>query len=273
MKIIVTGGSGFIGKHLINRLINDNHDVYNLDKIHNPLLEINKQKITDLYDINVNDNFFDNIDCIIHLAAMVSVPRSFEDPVKSFGDNVFLTIKLLSAAHVHGIKKFMFASSAAVYGNKEGVVSENDITEPNSPYGLDKYTCEKYIQMLCGIYNINYNIFRFFNVYGEGQNPEYAGVITAFNNAAKNNQPLIIYGDGEQTRDFIYVNELCDIISKIIDKNIINEVLNIGTGNSFSINSLAKQFSNNIIYKEARKEVRHSCANISKIKNITKNNL
>ena len=268
MKILITGGSGFIGKHLINKLLSHNHDIYNIDKTINPSLDINKQKIIDLYDINVNDNFFDNIDCIIHLAAMVSVPKSFDDPINSFGNNVFLTMKLLSAAHLHGIKKFMFASSAAVYGNKEGVVSENDITEPNSPYGLDKYTCEKYIQMLCGIYNIDYNIFRFFNVYGEGQNPEYAGVITAFNNAAKNNQPLIVYGDGEQTRDFIHVNVLCDILSYIIDKNVINEVLNIGTGNSFSINSLAKQFSNNIIYKEARKEVRHSCANITKIKNI-----
>lgn len=267
MRIIVTGGSGFIGKHLINRLINDNHDVYNLDKIINPLLDINKQKITDIYDINVNDNFFDNIDCIIHLAAMVSVPRSFEDPVKSFGDNVFLTIKLLSAAHLHGIKKFVFASSAAVYGDKEGSVSEIDETIPNSPYGLDKLTCEKYIQMYCQQWNIDHLILRLFNVYGQGQNPEYAGVITAFNNAIKNNQPLTIYGDGEQTRDFISVNDVCNYISKFISAEIKNEIFNIGTGNSISINSLAKQFSKNIIYKDARKEVRNSCANIQKLLN------
>lgn len=264
MRIIVSGGSGFIGKHLINRLINDNHDVYNLDKIINPLLDINKQKITDIYDINVNDNFFDNIDCIIHLAAMVSVQKSFDDPINSFGNNVFLTMKLLSAAHLHGIKKFVFASSAAVYGDKEGIVSEDDTTNPNSPYGLDKLTCEKYIQMLSSIYNIDYLIFRFFNVYGEGQNPEYAGVISAFKNAVKNNQPLTIYGDGEQSRDFINVMVLCDAISKIISKNVSNEIFNLGSGQSISINLLAKQFSNNIIYKGARKEVRHSCANINK---------
>ena len=134
MKILITGGSGFIGKYLVNKLLNDGHDVYNLDKIPNPNIHSNKQKIIDLYDINVNDIFFDNIDCIIHLAAMVSVPRSFEDPINSFGNNVFLTIKLLSAAHLHGIKKFVFASSAAVYGNKEGILNEQDHTEPNSPY-------------------------------------------------------------------------------------------------------------------------------------------
>jgi len=265
MKILITGGSGFIGKYLVNKLLNDGHDVYNLDKIPNPNIHSIKQKIIDLYDINVNDNFFDNIDCIIHLAAMVSVPRSFEDPVKSFGDNVFLTMKLLSAANLHGIKKFVFASSAAVYGDKEGKVNESDITIPTSPYGLDKLTCEKYIQMYCGIWNINYLIFRFFNVYGEGQNSQYAGVITAFKKAAANNESLIIYGDGNQTRDFINVNILSDVLSKIIVKNVSNEIFNLGTGNSISINDVAKQFSNNIIYKEARKELRHSCADVSKI--------
>lgn len=266
MKILITGGSGFIGKYLVNKLLNDGHDVYNLDKIPNPNIHSNKQKITDLYDINVNDNFFNNIDCIIHLAAMVSVPRSFEDPIKSFGDNVFLTIKLLSAAHLHGIKKFVFASSAAVYGDKEGSVSENDETIPNSPYGLDKITCEKYIQMYCQQWNIDYLIFRFFNVYGEGQNAQYAGVISAFKKAAANNESLIIYGDGNQTRDFIHVTHICEILSKMIILTVKNEVFNLGSGQSISINDIAKQFSNNIIYKEARKEVRHSCANVSKTK-------
>ena len=119
--------------------------------------------------------------------------------------------------------------------------------------------------MYCALWNIDYLILRFFNVFGQGQNPEYAGVITAFNLAKQNNQPLTIYGDGEQTRDFINVNDICFGITKLIDKNIKNEIFNMGTGQSISINNLAKQFGSNIIYKEARKEVRHSCADISKL--------
>ena len=149
MRILITGGSGFIGTHLIKKLSNDGHDIYNLDKISSPALPSDKQKIIDILDIDVNDIFFDNIDTIIHLAGMVSVPKSFEDPINSFGNNTFCTIKLLSAAHLHKIKKFVFASSAAVYGSKEGTVSEIDAAEPNSPYGLDKLASEKYIQMYC----------------------------------------------------------------------------------------------------------------------------
>ena len=270
MRILITGGSGFIGTYLINKLSSDGHDVYNLDKVVSPALPSNKQKVIDILDIDINDNFFVGIDTIIHLAAMASVQKSFDDPINSFGNNTFLTIKLLSAANLHKIKKFVFSSSAAVYGSKEGTVSENDATEPNSPYGLDKLVCEKYIQMYCQQWNIDYLIFRFFNVYGQGQNPQYAGVITAFNLAFQNKQPLIIYGDGEQTRDFISVNDVCNYISRLIITTVKNDIFNIGTGNSISINTLAKQFGNNIIYKEARKEVRHSCANTIKIKNNLK---
>ena len=268
MKILITGGSGFVGTHLSRKLLNDGHDIYNLDKIYSPALPADKQKIIDILDIDVNDIFFNNIDCIIHLAGMVSVSRSFDDPINSFGNNTFCTIKLLSAAQIHNIKKFVFSSSAAVYGDKEGIISENNIAEPNSPYGLDKLVSEKYIQMYCQKWNIDYLILRLFNVYGQGQNPEYAGVVTAFNIATQNKQPLIIYGDGEQTRDFINVHDVCTYISKLIIVTIKNEIFNIGTGQSISINTLAKQFGNNIIYKEAKKEVRHSCADITKLKNI-----
>jgi UDP-glucose 4-epimerase len=268
MRILITGGSGFIGTYLINKLSGDGHDVYNLDKVNSPALPPDKQKIIDILDIDVNDVFFNNIEVIIHLAGMVSVPRSFEDPINSFGNNTFCTIKLLSAAHLHKIKKFIFSSSAAVYGSKEGTVCENDVTEPNSPYGLDKLTSEKYIQMYCQQWGIDYLILRLFNIYGQGQNPQYAGVITAFNIALEKKEPLIIYGDGEQTRDFISVNDVCNYFSKLLTSTAKNDIFNIGTGNSISINSLAKQFDSPIIYKEARKEVRYSCADVNKIKNI-----
>ena len=267
MRVLITGGSGFIGTHLIKKLLSDGHDIYNVDKVHSRALPPDKQKTIDILDIDVDDSFFIGMDAIIHLAAMVSVPKSFEDPVNSFGNNAFLTVKMLKIAKQHNIKKFFFASSAAVYGDKEGTVSETDITEPNSPYGLDKLVSEKYIRMYTQLWNVDHIILRFFNVFGEGQNPQYAGVITAFNIAAQNQQPLIIYGDGEQTRDFISVNDICNYISKLISIDVKNETFNIGSGKSISIKTLAKQFGNNIIYKEARKEARHSCANIEKIKN------
>jgi UDP-glucose 4-epimerase len=268
MRVLITGGSGFIGTHLIKKLSSDGHDIYNLDKVHSPALPPDKQKIIDILDVDVNDNFFAGIDTIIHLAGMVSVPKSFEDPINSFGNNTFCTIKLLSAAHLHKIKKFIFSSSAAVYGSKEGTVSETDAAKPNSPYGLDKLASEKYIQMYCQQWDIDYLILRLFNIYGQGQNPQYAGVITAFNIALEKKESLIIYGDGEQTRDFISVNDVCNHISKLVSSTIKNEMFNIGTGNSISINTLAKQFGSSIIYKEAKKEVRHSCANVDKIKNL-----
>ena len=268
MKILVTGGSGFIGKHLTLSLLKENHDVYVLDKASTNLLPPNKQRIEDIIDVDVHDEFFRDFDICVHLAALVSVQKSIDNPIDSFGDNVFSTIKMLEICRIHNIKNLIFSSSAAVYGEKEGALSENDETNPVTPYGLDKLTCEKYIQMYSRLWNINYLILRFFNVFGDGQNPEYAGVITAFNIAKIKNEPLIIYGDGEQTRDFIKVNDVCAHILNLINKKVSNEIINVGTGNSISINELAKSFSENIIYKEARKEIRHSCSSIEKFKNF-----
>lgn len=269
MRLLITGSSGFIGTHLISHLKKQNHEIYCIDKVGNNSTAADQTKIIDLLDISDTDEFFNKkFNAVIHLAAMVSVQQSFNDPVNSFAANIFLTIKMLKICKNFNIPKIIFASSAAVYGNKEGKVNENDITEPVSPYALDKLTSEKYIQMYCQLWNINYLILRFFNIYGSGQNPEYAGVITAFNRAKANNQPLTIYGDGNQTRDFYDVTSLCDNINKLLSKNINNEVINMGTGNSISINDVARQFNSQIIYKEARKEVRHSCADITKLNNL-----
>lgn len=265
MKILITGGSGFIGRHLTKTLLENAYDVYVIDKVETNLLPPNKQKTLDLIDIHEYDGFFRGFDICIHLAALVSVEKSINDPINSFGNNVFSTIKILEICRIHHIKNILFSSSAAVYGEKEGTLSETDETNPVTPYGLDKLTCEKYIQMYCRLWNMNYLILRFFNVYGEGQNPQYAGVITAFNMAKQKGDPLVIYGDGEQTRDFIKVETVCAHIINLLKKNIQNETFNIGSGQSISINELAKQFNNPIIYKEARKEIRHSKANIEKI--------
>lgn len=266
MKILITGGAGFIGKHLTNYLLQNGHDIYCIDKINNNILAPDKQKIIDIIDVDINDSFFDEMDMCIHLAALVSVNKSIEKPIDSFGNNAFLTVKMLEICRRHNIKKFIFSSSAAVYAEKDTPISEDDPPNPITPYALDKYVAEKYIQLYSKLWNINYLILRFFNVFGNGQNPEYAGVITAFNMAKQKNEPLVIYGDGEQTRDFIKVEDVCNYILSLINKNINDEIFNIGTGNNISINELAKQFNSPIIHKEARKEVRHSKADIQKLK-------
>lgn len=268
MKILITGGAGFIGNHLTHFLMQNGHDVYVIDKKISNLLPPTKQKIDDIIDVDENDSFFDNFDMCIHLAALVSVQKSINKPINSFGDNVFSTIKILEICRKHNIKKLFFSSSAAVYGSKEGETSEMDETIPVSPYGLDKLTCEKYIQMYCSMWNIDYLILRFFNVFGEGQNPEYASVITAFNLAKQKGEPLIIYGDGEQTRDFIKVGDVCSYIIFLMNKGVKNEIFNIGTGNGISVNEVAKQFNCPIIYKEARNEIKHSRANMKKLNSL-----
>lgn len=268
MRILITGGSGFIGQHLTLSLLKEKHDVYVIDKVSTNLLPPNKQKTIDIIDISEKDDFFSGFDICIHLAALVSVEESLRDPINSFADNTFCTVKMLEICKIHNIKKIIFSSSAAVYGDKEGAVSETDETNPVSPYGLDKLICEKYVKGYSELWNIDYLILRFFNVFGNGQNPQYAGVITAFNIAKQKNEPLVIYGDGEQTRDFIKVEDVCTHIINLINKNIKNEIFNIGTGNGISINDVAKHFNCPIIYKEARKEIKHSRANIEKLKNI-----
>lgn len=268
MRILITGGSGFIGKHLTLSLLKENHDVYVIDKVSTNLLPPNKQKTIDIIDVNESDSFFSGFDICIHLAALVSVEKSINDPITSFGDNTFCTVKMLEICKIHNIKKIIFSSSAAVYGNKEGAVSETDETNPITPYGLDKLVSEKYVKMHGELWNIDYLILRFFNVFGNGQNPEYAGVITAFNIAKQKNEPLVIYGDGEQTRDFIKVEDVCAHILNLINKDVKNEIFNIGTGNGISINEVAKHFNSHIVYKEARKEVKHLRANAEKLKSI-----
>lgn len=276
MKILVTGGSGFIGKRLISYLSTDNedNDIYNLDLVKSPSLPDEKQRIENLVETNVKESFFDGFDMVIHLAAMVSVQKSIKDPINSFDNNVRATLKALEICRFHNIKQIVFSSSCAVYGykerlvgNNEGIFSEDCNANPVTPYGLDKLTSEKYIHLYSQIYGINYLICRFFNVYGEGQNPKYAGVISLFQKAKENNLPLVIYGDGEQTRDFIYVENVVRTVCALIDKPMKampNQIFNVGSGRSISINQLAEKFSNNIIHKEARKETRHVWADIRK---------
>ena len=279
MKIIVTGGAGFIGKHLIEFLITKKNDITIFDNFSNSKEEsiiylknqgvkIIKGDITKIQDIN---NAVKDQDIVIHLAAKISVEESIESPSKTFQTNVEGTKNLLVACEKNNIKKIIISSSAAVYGEgKAGIkLKEKSKMYPISPYGESKVMMENEIKVFGKNHNLNYVILRFFNIYGIGQSPEYAGVITKFIKKIEMNKPLEIFGDGMQTRDFISVNDVVNSIYHSI-KNGKNQIYNIASGNSITIKQLAKLIITlskkelKINYNDAKKgDIRFSEADIS----------
>ena len=241
--ILITGGAGFIGSHIADILIQNNYKVIIADNLSTGKKDnINNKAIFYNIDIkNYNDleNIFNNnkIEYIIHLAAQVSVPNSIRNPINDANENIIATLNIIELSKKYNIKKIIASSSAAVYGiPKKLPIDELHTTIPISYYGLSKLTMEKYLILS----NVNYIICRFSNVYGPRQTPHgEAGVVSIFMDNAINNKDLNIFGNGKQTRDFIYVEDIAKIFLFFIEKNISNEILNISTNNSISINKLA----------------------------------
>ena len=279
MKIIVTGGAGFIGKHLVGFLVTKGINVTIFDNFSNS----EKNSITYLKNQGVRiiegdirkrheiDNAVKDHDVVIHLAAKISVEESIKNPSETFDTNVNGTKNVLHACKEHKIKKIVVASSAAVYGESEPNIklTEKSETHPISPYGESKVMMEKEINKNVEKYNVNYVILRFFNIYGLGQSSEYAGVITKFIKKIKANKPLEIVGDGMQIRDFISINDVVDSIFYSI-KNGENQIYNIASGNPITIKYLAELMISlyrkdlKIIYNDAKKgDIKFSEADIS----------
>ncbi len=252
MKIIVTGGAGFIGKHLVRSLLKKENKVTIFDNFSNST----KNSLSSLMDMDAKViegditnpleilNAVKDHDIIIHLAAKISVSESISNPSKTFQVNVDGTRNVLAACEENNVKKLIVASSAAVYG--EGSpnfnLTEESETNPISPYGESKVKMENEIREFASKHDINCIILRFFNIYGIGQTKEYAGVISKFAECIKNNSPITIYGKGDQIRDFISIDDVIKSILQSIS-NIDNkkcEIINIGTGISTSINELVK---------------------------------
>jgi len=216
-------------------------------------------------------------DVVIHLAAKNSVEESIKFPKQTFSTNVDGIVNVLNACIKHDVKNIIAASSAAVYGETQNLpISENQKTNPSSPYGESKLKMEQLIQDFSKKHNLNSIILRIFNVYGKGQSPEYAGVITKFLNKISKNQPLEIFGDGLQTRDFVSIQDVVEsifcAISKIEGRQ--GAIFNIGSGKSVSINELAKHMisisNKNLDIKHGgeKNEIRFSQANISLAKKV-----
>lgn len=284
MHVVVTGGAGFIGSHLVDRLVVDGQSVTILDDLSNGELKnvaahlTNrdvKLKESDFLDEEVLAEVLPGSDVVVHLAAIVNVLRSVADPVSSRRINTEGTIRLLEQCVKHGVKRFVFASSAAVYGSTPPPLKEEFPPRPLSPYAASKAAGEAYCNSYFNSYGLETVILRFMNVYGPRRSGgPYSGVMTKFAEALYSGKPIIIYGDGNQTRDFVHVEDVVSsVVAAISNIAAIGETLNIGSGVPTSINSLAKLFISvsgkevPIEYGRPRKaEVRASFADISKAK-------
>ena len=284
MKILVTGGAGFIGKHLVKLLIKKGNEVTIFDNFSNS----SKKSIADLIesgakciegDIRNETEISDavkNKNIVIHLAAKISVEESIKSPPETFETNVDGTKNVLIACKKNSVKKLIVASSAAIYGESISQIklNEESVTNPISPYGKSKLIMEKEIKEFTSRYGINCVILRFFNIYGIGQSDEYAGVISKFINNLQNNSSLIIYGNGNQTRDFVAINDIINLIFQICNLQFEKtNSYNIGNSKAVSIIELAKLMIKiskkdiKIICKEKREgDILHSVAEIDKAK-------
>jgi UDP-N-acetylglucosamine 4-epimerase len=286
-KFLVTGGAGFIGSEICISLIKANHQVLAFDNLSSGNLDNLREIISDpnfLFqegDVRNYDEVLKAVsgqDFVIHEAALVSVPRSIEEPVLNNEINVSGFLNVLEAARVCKVKRVVYASSSAVYGdNPDPLKSEERLGNVISPYALSKLTDETYASLYTRIYHLETVGLRYFNVYGEKQDPGsvYSGVISIFFDRVLKNAPITIYGDGGATRDFIYVSDVAAAnIQASLSPNIHpGEAYNIGTGIPTTIKQLAAavqkvaQNHQPIFYQPARQgDIRNSCAKTEKAK-------
>ncbi len=249
MKILVTGGAGFIGSHIVDQLLIEGHRVVVVDDLStgslanvNPAAEFVQLNVLDsaLLDLFAKEKF----DVAVHLAAQTIVASSLEHPAVDARMNVLGTLQVLEGCRLYGTERIIFASSAAVYGDVTMLpVPEDNLKSPTSFYGLSKLTAENYIQMYNALYGLNYLILRYANVYGERQGDRgEGGVVSIFAGCLKQGRPLTIYGDGSQTRDFVYVGDVAAANVQAALTPHMNRVLNISTQTETSVKQLATLF-------------------------------
>ena len=259
MRCLVTGGAGFIGSNLVDKLIDDGHDVVIIDDLStgkeeniNPKAEFYKYNITTsilLSDVSSStykshDWKKHKYDIVFHTAAKARVQPSIDDPIEFNRVNVDGTLNMLKFCVDNGVKRFVYSSSSSVYGEvKHLPISENTQLNPMSPYALQKLIGEQYCKLFSAVYGLETVCLRYFSVYGERQATEgaYCLVMGIFTNQILNNKPLTINGSGKQRRDFTYVGDVVDanIKAATVETEFSGDVFNIGNGNNRSVNELA----------------------------------
>ena len=245
MKFVVTGGAGFVGSHLVKLLVNEGHKITVIDNLHKGKIEnlssvINEIRFEkmDIRDFHSIEKILKNIDGVFHQAALTVVQDSFERKKEYCDVNVLGTENIFKLAKENKFK-IVYASSSSVYGHKQQTpINEDGDRKPINPYGEtkleDEYLFEKYSKLDTSIIGL-----RYFNIFGEGQTMEYAGVITKFLDRIKDKKPPIIFGDGSQIRDFVSVNDVAKANLMAMTSDISNSLVNIGTGYALSILELA----------------------------------
>jgi len=284
LKIVVTGGAGFIGSHIVEHWISKDAEVHIIDNLRSGYLsnvEIFPKAIFHEGSITDRDFVFQilkNTDYVHHLAGFVSVPESIEKPEECYDINVNGLINVLDASKEFGIKKIVFSSSAAVYG--ENPISPKTVSlkpDPKSPYGSTKLEGESLLKIYNEQGSVGATSLRYFNVFGPRQDPksQYAAAVPIFIEKALKNKQIIIYGDGKQTRDFIYVKDVVSANILAATNEKVNGVFNVASGKAITINEIAKiiieelQSKSKIIYeKERTGDIKYSLASIEETKEL-----
>ena len=247
MKVLVTGGAGFIGSHIVDQLLTAGFQVSVVDDLSTGSLKnVNKQ--AEFIQMNILDPALQGLfarerfDAVIHLAAQTIVASSLEHPDADARVNVLGTLQVLEGCRQYGVGRIIFASTAAVYGDgAELPVAEEADKRPASFYGLSKLTAEQYIQMYHELYGLRYVILRYANVYGERQGDGgEGGVVSIFSRLMRRGEAPKVFGDGEQTRDFIYVGDVAAANVKAVETENTQRIMNIGTQTETTVNRLVE---------------------------------
>ena len=277
-KVLVTGGAGFIGSNLVDRLINHGIEVIIIDNLSTGKVEnIHPRSQFHEHDLSVITidnlvNILSGVDTVFHLAALARVQPSIENPLPYHDANVTATLNILYAASKAKVKRVVYSASSSCYGNSEKVPQcEDDPANPLSPYGLQKYIGEQYCRMFSEVYKLDTVSLRYFNVYGERMSLDgaYCLVTGIFARQMKNGQDLTITNDGHQRRDFTYVGDVvnANILAAKYSGRLNGKVFNIGNGKNVSINEVADMFGGKKKYGEKRLEPFETLANNKKAKN------